>query len=138
MNSNKILIFGVFDGIHEGHLHFINQAKAYGDHIIAIVARDSVVEKLKGKTPKNNEVERINALLEIPEIDRVLLGDPDIGAYNVLKEVMPDIVFLGYDQKDLLKDLKAKMKSKYLDNFELKIGEPYKEDEFHSSILNKE
>jgi len=137
MNSKKILIFGVFDGIHEGHLSFINDAKKEGDHLVAIVARDSIVENLKGKLPKYNEVERINELLKIPEVDLVLLGDAELGTYNVLKEVKPDIIFLGYDQTALYKDLNKTIKSGKLSEIEIIIGEPYKPEEFHSSILKK-
>ena len=136
MNSKKILIFGVFDGIHEGHLSFIKEAKNNGGQLIAIVARDSIVENLKGKLPVNNEVERINALLEVPEIDRVLLGDLHKGTYSVLKEVHPDIVFLGYDQSKLKNDLNKKIKECYLNDIEILQGTPYKPDELHSSILN--
>lgn len=137
MNSKKILIFGVFDGIHEGHLFLINEAKKNGGSLVAIVTRDSMVEKMKDKLPKYNEVERINALLEIPEIDRVLLGDVDMGTYNVLKEVAPDIVFLGYDQSNLMNDLNLKIKEGYLNNIEILQGSPHKADTHHSSILNK-
>jgi FAD synthetase len=137
MNSKKILIFGVFDGIHEGHLSFINNAKKIGDHLIAIIARDSIVKGLKGELPKYNEVERIEAILEIPEIDRVLLGDPELSTYNILKEVRPDVVFLGYDQQALFEDLKKKIKNGDLKEMEIIIDHPYKPDEFHSSILKK-
>ncbi len=137
MNSKKILIFGVFDGIHEGHNHFINEAKTHGNHLVAIVARDSIVEKIKGKVPVENEVERIKNLLENKEVDLVLLGDAELGTYNVLREVAPDLIFLGYDQNELHKDLKNKMKSGYLKEVEIKVGAPYKGDELHSSILNK-
>jgi FAD synthetase len=137
MNSKKILIFGVFDGIHEGHLSFINNAKKVGDHLVAIVARDSIVKGLKGELPKYNEVERIEALLKIPEIDRVLLGDLELSTYNILKEVKPDVVFLGYDQNVLYEDLKKKIKSGDLKEIEIILGTPHKGDEFHSSILKK-
>jgi len=128
MNSKKILIFGVFDGIHEGHLSFICEAKKHGNQLIAIVARDSIVETIKGKLPINNEVDRINALLEIPEIDRVLLGDLHKGTYHVLKEVDPDIVFLGYDQSKLKNDLNKKIKEGYLSDIEILQGSPFKPD----------
>ncbi len=137
MNSKKILIFGVFDGIHEGHLSFINNAKKVGDHLVAIVARDSIVQELKGELPQYNEVERIEALLKIPEIDRVLLGDPGLSTYNILKEVNPDIVFLGYDQNFLYEDLKKKIKNGDLKEMEIIFGVPHKPDELHSSILKK-
>ena len=138
MNSKKILIFGVFDGIHEGHMSFIREAKEQGDHLVAIVGRDSMIENLKGKLPKYNEVERIKALLEIPEIDLVLLGDRDIGTYNVLKEVKPDVVFLGYDQNALHDNLKDSIKSGLLGKIEIIYGKPHKPEIFHTSILNKE
>ncbi|MFA6392854.1 MAG: adenylyltransferase/cytidyltransferase family protein [Candidatus Paceibacterota bacterium] len=137
MNSKKILIFGVFDGIHDGHMHFVNEARTHGDHLVAVVARDAVVEELKGVLPKENEVERIKELLKIPEIDLVLLGDPQIGTYNVLKEVKPDIVFLGYDQEALKKDLDKKIKSGILKDIEIVIGTSHKGEELHSSILKK-
>ena len=138
MNSKKILIFGVFDGIHDGHLHFINEAKKHGDHLVAVVARDSVVEELKGKLPEETEVERIESLLKIPEIDFVLLGDPHISTYNVLKEVKPDIIFLGYDQTALKKDLDKKIKTKELSEMEIIVGVSHKPDELHSSIIKKD
>lgn len=136
--SKKILIFGVFDGIHDGHLSFINEARQYGNHLVAVVARDSVVEKMKGKNPKLNEVDRIKNLLEVPDIDLVLLGDLHTGTYNILKEVDPDVVFLGYDQHSLHNDLKEKIKNGYLKEIELIIGTPHKADTHHSSILNKD
>jgi len=136
MNIKKILIFGVFDGVHDGHLSFINEARSHGDQLVAIVARDSVVEKLKGKLPKYNEVERIKDLLEVKEIDLVFLGDPETGTYNILKEIRPDIVFLGYDQNVLCEDLKKAVKKKNIPDVEIITGIPYKSDSLHSSILN--
>lgn len=139
MKSKKILIFGVFDGIHDGHMHFINEAKEKGDHLVAVVARDVNVKELKGELPKNTEVERINMLLKVPEVDLVLLGDGELGVYHVLKEANPDIVFLGYDQNALYKDINKKIKNGSLKQMEVILGTSYKPEIFHSSILkNKE
>lgn len=137
MPTKTVTIFGVFDGIHEGHKAFIHEAHKHGDRLVAIVARDSVVSKLKNKTPINNEVERINSLLKIEDIDIVLLGDPKQGLYNVLKEVNPDIIYLGYDQQSLLNDIKKSIKKGLLPEIKLIQGEAYKPEIFHSSILNK-
>ena len=95
-----------------------------------------LLKKMKGKIPKFDEINRIKSLLEVPEIDLVLLGDPELGTYNVLKEVNPDAIFLGYDQQDLYKDIKNKIKNGYLKDMEIINGYPYKPEEFHSSILN--
>lgn len=137
MTNKTVVIFGVFDGIHEGHSSLIKEAKKQGNHLVAIVARDEVVKKLKGKLPKYTEVERINSLLEVKDIDLVLLGDPEIETYNTLKEINPDVIYLGYDQKALFENINNVMEKGNLPKMKIIWGEPYKPDLFHSSILNK-
>ena len=58
MKRKKVLVFGTFDGIHKGHLSFLNQAKEHGDYLTVVVAKDSNVKKLKGHKPLNNEKQR--------------------------------------------------------------------------------
>lgn len=135
MINKKVVIFGVFDGIHEGHSFLIREAKKQGNQLVAIVARDEIVKILKGKLPILNEVERINELLKIEDIDLVLLGDPEMETYNTLKEVNPDIIYLGYDQKELLNNVNKFIKIGYLPKMEIMIGESHKPDIFHSSII---
>jgi len=137
MINKTVAIFGVFDGIHEGHSSLIKDAKKQGNHLVAIVARDEIVKKLKGRLPKYTEVERIKSLLEVDDIDLVLLGDPEMETYNTLREVNPEIIYLGYDQKDLLNNIKKVIKKGDLPKVEIIIGESYKPELFHSSIINK-
>lgn len=138
MPTKTVTIFGVFDGIHDGHKFFIHEAKKQGDRLVAIVARDSIVSSLKNKLPVNNEVERINALLKIEDIDIVLLGDASCGSYKVLQEVNPDVIYLGYDQQKLHDDIQKAIKNKIIKGSKLMYGESYKPEIFHSSILNKD
>ncbi len=135
MINKRVAIFGVFDGIHDGHTFFIKQAKLQGNHLVAIVARDEMVKNLKGKQPKFNEVERINSLLGVEDIDLVLLGDPQMETYNTLREINPDVVYLGYDQNELLNNIKKFIKTGNLPKMEIIIGEPHQPDIFHSSII---
>jgi cytidyltransferase-like protein len=137
MHNKTVAIFGVFDGVHEGHREFITVAKKHGDQLVAIVARDAVVEKLKNKTPKNNEALRIKALLEVSEIDRVYLGDVEEGTYKILREVHPDVVYLGYDQQALHANIKKAIKEGLLPDLELLFGNAHKPEIMHSSILNR-
>ena len=44
-----VMAFGTFDLMHPGHEYFLRQAKKRGDYLIAVIARDSTVKKLKGK-----------------------------------------------------------------------------------------
>lgn len=132
----KVAIFGVFDHLHEGHREFIKQARVYGQ-VYAIVARDSTVFSLKNKNPKQNEEERVKNVANIIDIYTSVLGDEAIGNYEVLKDINPDIVFLGYDQESLAQDLILKIKNKILPDIELIRGEAYKGDIYHTSLLSK-
>jgi len=137
MINKTVVIFGVFDGIHAGHSSFIGEAKKQGNHLVAIVARDQIVLVLKGKLPKHNEVDRIKSLLKVPEVDLVLLGDPEMSTYNILKEVKPQVIFLGYDQQDLEKNLNKMIQNKILPEIEIIKGTAFQPETFHSSLLNK-
>lgn len=132
------LIFGVFDGIHDGHRAFIDEANKYGDRVIAIVARDSAVEQLKGKRPMQSEQQRLEEIGKMIEIDESYLGDEEEGKYEVLKNIAPDIVCFGYDQEALRKDIETKIASGALPKMELIIARPHQPDKFHSSIIKNQ
>jgi len=136
MSHKTVTIFGVFDGIHKGHLEFIKEAKSVGDQLVAIVARDSIVKEIKGKVPESSEALRIKLLSKVPEVDLVYLGDGELGTYKILKEVSPSVVYLGYDQNDLHDSLKKAMKDGILPEIELIFAKAYKPEIFKSSILN--
>jgi FAD synthetase len=138
MTPRTVIIFGVFDGVHEGHLEFIKQARIHGERLVAIVARDSVVEKLKGKTPLNTEEFRIKMLLDVPEIDLVLLGDIEEGTYHAVKEIKPDVIYLGYDQHALSENLTKAMEDGVFPKTEIIFGKAHQPEIYHSSLLNNE
>lgn len=137
MNYKTVTIFGTFDGIHEGHLAFIHEAKSFADRLVVIVARDQTAEKLKGQKPINGESSRIKSIMDIPEVDIAYLGDPNEGTYNILKEVKPDLIYLGYDQQALFESINKAIKKKIIPKVEIKMGVAYKPEKFKSSILNK-
>jgi FAD synthetase len=137
MAFKTVVIFGTFDGIHKGHREFIREARKQGEKLVAIIARDQMVKKIKNKNPVHDELERLNAVLNIEDIDQVFLGDPEQGTYKILKEVNPDIIFFGYDQQDLYNNIIEKIKTGFLPKMELIFGKPHQPELFHSSILNK-
>ena len=70
----KVLVFGTFDGLHEGHKNLLTQAREFGDYVIAVIARDSTVLQNKGKTPKYDEQTRKKALEESGLVNEAVLG----------------------------------------------------------------
>jgi len=106
----RVLATGVFDILHAGHLHYINEAKKLGDELIVVVATDSTVRKKKHEpiTPESMRLELIRAL---KPVDRACLGrEGDV--FDIVREIRPDIVALGYDQEFRERDLESELKKR--------------------------
>ncbi len=129
------MVFGTFDGIHEGHLDFFRQAREYGDYLIAVAGRDVNIEKIKGRLPKYKDKERLEYLKKCPLVDKAMLGyknDP----YKRIEEVKPDVICIGYDQNSFNINLDTKLKELGL-NADIYILKAHRPDQFKSSIINK-
>ena len=103
---NRVLVFGTFDILHPGHLYFLREAKKHGDHLTVVVTPASVVKKLKGKAPMFGEAHRVAAVRLMSFVDTVIIGDKKLSSFAVLKKHAPDVICIGYDQKELEKYLK--------------------------------
>lgn len=68
-----VITFGTFDLIHSGHIHFLQQAKTYGDRLITIIARDHNVLKFKGRLPNYNEQQRLENIKKLNIADIIEL-----------------------------------------------------------------
>ena len=42
-DMTRVMAVGVFDLLHAGHLHYMEQAKSLGDHLTVVVAHDDVI-----------------------------------------------------------------------------------------------
>lgn len=89
---------GSFDLIHPGHLFYLEESKKNGSKLVVVVARDSNIEKFKKKKPKFSENERLEHVKQISSVDEAVLGhEGDI--FDIVSEIKPDVICLGYDQK---------------------------------------
>lgn len=132
---SKVIVFGAFDGLHEGHLNFLKQARNFGDYLVVVVARDKNIFRIKNHFPNNTEKQRFSDIRECGLANEVRLGyesDP----YKIIEEIKPDVICLGYDQKSFNNNLKEKLKRKGLEPRILTM-KSYKSKKFHSSILYK-
>ncbi len=103
--QTTVLVFGTFDLLHPGHDSFLEQAKARGDRLVVIVARDSNVEQIKAQKPQQSEQERLEAVQGHLAVDEAVLGYEDWSEHTqVLEDIQPDIVCLGYDQRAEIPD----------------------------------
>ncbi len=134
-SKTKIMIFGTFDGLHLGHLNFFKQAKKLDSDsiLVASIARDENVFKIKGKYPRFSEKTRVNLVKKSADVDKVVLSGLKNHLPHILKE-RPDIVALGYDQKAYVKNLKQDLKQAGL-VVKIVRMKPYKEKIYKNSLL---
>ena len=89
---------GVFDLLHAGHLHYVEQAKSLGDELVVVVAHDDTVRKQKHEPVTNQELRR-RMVEGLKPVDKAIVGNPpNIPIFHILDSVKPDVIALGYDQ----------------------------------------
>ena len=44
----RVMVFGSFDPLHDGHRSLFRQARKHGDELVVVVARDVNIARLKG------------------------------------------------------------------------------------------
>lgn len=104
----RVLATGTFDILHPGHLRYLSEAKALGDELYVIIARDSMI-KHKPK-PIIPEAQRLAMVQGLRIVDRATLGsEKDI--FEPLSEIKPDIIALGRNQFFKEKDLEVQLRS---------------------------
>lgn len=100
-----VLAFGTFDVFHPGHEFFLQEAKGHGDRLVVIVARDVNVKRIKGRLPQDTEQLRLKNVQEYESVDEARLGYEEWGRHlEVLADVSPDVICLGYDQRGKIPD----------------------------------
>jgi cytidyltransferase-like protein len=99
---------GVFDFFHPGHRFFLEQAKALGDRLVVVVARDENVVRIKKQLPFFGETERKQQVEQSAIANEVLLGNRSADFLQIIERVNPQIIAFGYDQK-----IPERLKRKY-------------------------
>jgi cytidyltransferase-like protein len=131
----RVMVFGVFDLFHPGHNSFLTQAQEHGESLYVVATRDAMVQQLKKKKPLQDEVTRKANLEKVQGVFKVILGDEVLGAYSVIKEYLPDVICLGYDQQGLEADLQRAMRVGDIKSVELIKLKPFKPEVFHTSLI---
>lgn len=133
--SKKVMVFGVFDGLHEGHKSLLRESAKLGD-LIVVVAQDATVEAFKHKRPLYSLGQRIAAIKDGGFADVIVAGDLIQYSWSAIRRYEPDIVALGYDQKDL-RDALVVYRETASTPFELVTLVPHQPEKYKSSILQK-
>ncbi|MCQ1538214.1 FAD synthase [Methanocalculus taiwanensis] len=116
----RIVATGTFDIIHPGHLFYLEQSRALGDELYVIVAREQNV-KHKPK-PIIPEDQRLAMVLGLKPVDHAVLGDLT-DKFRPIREIKPDIITIGFNQRFTSEDLEAELKREGLDIRVVRVGE---------------
>jgi len=91
----NVLIVGVFDLFHRGHLEFLNEGKEFGDTLYVLINGDSFTEKYK-RRPIYSEQDRLAIVSGLSCVDFVeITNSADIKPY--LKKYQIDTIVHGDD-----------------------------------------
>ena len=93
----KVITYGTYDLLHQGHINLLRRAKALGDYLIVGVTNDNF-DRERGKlNVKNNVLERVETVKATGLADKIIIEDyvgqkiDDIQRYDV------DIFTVGSD-----------------------------------------
>jgi FAD synthetase len=131
----KVLVFGTFDLLHQGHRNFLEQARKYGNYLIVVVARDRTVRLLKGKLPINNENERVKQLKDSLLANEIVKGNL-ANKFLIISKFNPDVICLGYDQHFFTHKLERKLEELGLEKTKIIRLKSFLPSIYKSSILS--
>ena len=119
-----VLVGGVFDVIHPGHIHTLKAAKQHGDVLVVVVARTSTAAKLKkGRKIYHDEDLRKELVSSLAFVDLALIGS-QVSLYDSVERVSPDIIALGYDQIHSEKEISQNCKDRNLSVRIIRLNTP--------------
>lgn len=70
--TRAVIVPGVFDIIHVGHIRFLETAKDFGNYLVVSLLNDEAVVEKKGKLPVMPFEERMEVLQSLRVVDEVI------------------------------------------------------------------
>src|SRR5918911_439753 len=119
-----VLVGGVFDLIHPGHIHTLKAAKAQGDVLVVVVARTATAIKIK-KDRKifHEENLRKELVSSLSFVDLAIIGKEGT-LYETVEYIKPDIIALGYDQAHSEKEIAENCQRRNLNIRVIRLNTP--------------
>ncbi len=71
--KNSVGVSGCFDILHIGHLHFLKEARTYGDQLVVLLEGDEFITKAKNRSSFHTQMERAEILSALRCVDYVVL-----------------------------------------------------------------
>ena len=105
---------GAMDLLHAGHVLMLKECKEQCDFLIVGLQTDPTIDRPEKNKPIETVEERMIRLEGCRYVDKIVTYDTEADLYNLLKELKPNVRFMGADWKgkpnysrDLLPDMKV-------------------------------
>jgi cytidyltransferase-related domain len=122
----RVMATGVFDLIHTGHISYLQQARSMGDELVVIVACDDTVRRNKHE-PITPDSMRVKIVENLKPVDVAVVGKHG-DMFNIVRELAPDIIVLGFDQNFNEAELTESLKREGLGHIQVLRATEYSED----------
>ncbi len=118
--KKRVVVGGTFDLLHPGHVELFKEASKLGD-VIAIVARDETVRRIRGRDPVLSQEQRRFMVSSIKYVKEAIIGGKD--PVETVASLKPDYVLLGPDQGWDERELERELRKRGLNTKVLRMKE---------------
>ena len=119
-----VLVGGVFDILHPGHIFTLKTAKSHGDLLVVVIATASTATKIKkNRIILHNENLRKEMVSSLSFVDLALIGKEGT-LFDTVEYVKPDIIALGYDQSHTESHISENCKKRNINVKILRLNTP--------------
>jgi FAD synthetase len=125
LSGKRVLAAGKFDILHLGHLAYLEQAKELAGEdgeLVVVIALDSTIKQERGAPPVFPQEQRKRLVEALGMVDRAVLGLETTDHSDIVSEIKPDIIALGYDQYTDTDRLQGKISEMSLETKITRLG----------------
>lgn len=97
--NTSVIVFtnGIFDLLHPGHVHYLQEARKLGTHLMVALNSDASARRIKGeRRPLNSLDERAEVLAALEAVSFVTWFEDDTPA-EIIRNVHPNVLVKGSD-----------------------------------------
>lgn len=119
-----VLVGGVFDVLHPGHIYTLKAAKSYGDVLVVVIATTQTALKIKKERKiYHDENLRKELVSSLKFVDVSIIGKEGT-LFDTVEVVRPDIIALGYDQSHNEKEIALNCEKRNLNVRVVRLNTP--------------